>query len=171
MMEAPRYITISELHFGKFPNSGDFQCWRVNFKTEVCVSTLFPQLTMSWINEVEMAKSKDDLKTSQSIGGRRDFDFEMVDAMIASALRRIIFNTSFKRRVSIEEQRAQKHNRFLRGRQIACMIHDNFQATGACDAAQGQSDLFNICLQKDDVQDFDTRWDQILLGTSESVTS
>ena len=28
-------------------------------------------------------------------------------------------------------------------------------------------DLFNICLQNDDVQDFDARWDQILLGTSE----
>ena len=29
--------TISELHFGKFPDSGDFQFWRVNFKTEMCV--------------------------------------------------------------------------------------------------------------------------------------
>ena len=32
---------------------------------------------------------------------------------------------------------------------------------------QGLSDLFSICLQDDDVQDFDTRWDQILLGSSE----
>ena len=47
------------------------------------------------------------------------------------------------------------------------MIYDHFQAIGACDAAQGLSDLFNICLQSDDVQDFDTRWDQILSGTSE----
>ena len=36
MMETPKY-TISELHFGKFPDSGDIQCWRVNFKTDVCV--------------------------------------------------------------------------------------------------------------------------------------
>ena len=47
------------------------------------------------------------------------------------------------------------------------MIHDHFQATGPCDAAQGLSDLFNICLHDDDVQDFDTRWDQVLLTTSE----
>ena len=47
------------------------------------------------------------------------------------------------------------------------MIHDHFQATGLCDAAQGLSDLFNICLHDDDVQDFDTRWDQVLLTTSE----
>ena len=33
--------------------------------------------------------------------------------------------------------------------------------------APGLSDLFNICLQNDDAQDFDARWDQIFLGTSE----
>ena len=43
----------------------------------------------------------------------------MHDARIASALKRIISNTSFRSRVSVEEQRAQKYNRFLRGRQIA----------------------------------------------------
>ena len=31
------------------------------------------------------------------------------------------------------------------------------------------SDLFNICLQNDDVQDSDARWDQILSGTSEML--
>ena len=35
-METPKYTT-SKLQFGKFPDSGDFQCWRVNFKAEVCV--------------------------------------------------------------------------------------------------------------------------------------
>ena len=59
-MEAPSYA-ISGLHFGKVPNQDDFQCWRVNPKTEVCVTTSAPQLTMSWINEVEMAGSEDDL--------------------------------------------------------------------------------------------------------------
>ena len=84
----------------------------------------------------------------------------MLDARIASALRKIIFNTSFRRRVSVEEQRAQNYNRFLRRRQIAYMIHDHFQSTGAFDTAQGLSDLFNVCSQNDDVQDFDTRWDR-----------
>ena len=62
LMEAPRYA-FSELHVGKFPDPDDVQCWRVNFKTEVCVNTPFHQLTMSWINEVEMARSTDDLMT------------------------------------------------------------------------------------------------------------
>ena len=93
MMEVPR-CTISELHFGIFPDSGDFQCWRVNFKTEVCVSTPFLQLTMSWINEVEMSRSTDDLMMSQSIEGKSFPDFGMLVARITSALRKIIFNTS-----------------------------------------------------------------------------
>ena len=59
---------------------------------------------------MEMARSIDDLLTSQSIEGKSFPDFEMLDARIASALRKIIFNTSFRRRVSVEEQRAQKYN-------------------------------------------------------------
>ena len=47
------------------------------------------------------------------------------------------------------------------------MIYVHFQSTGASDTAQGLSDLLSICLQDADVQDFDTRWDQILLGTIE----
>ena len=100
-----------------------------NFKTEVCVTTPFPQLSMSWINEVEMARSMKNLMTSQSIEGRRAFpDFEMLDARIASPLRKIIFNTSFIYRVSVEERRAQEQNRFLTGRQIAYMINDHFSS-------------------------------------------
>ena len=54
------------------------------------------------------------------------------------------------------------------GRQIAYIICDHFQASGAYVAAQGLSDLFNICSQSEDVQDFDTRWDHVLLATSET---
>ena len=41
------------------------------------------------------------------------------------------------------------------------------RATGAHDAALDLSDLFNVSLQGDDIQDFDTRWDQALLPASE----
>ena len=73
-METPR-CAISELHFGKFTDPEDFQCWKVTFKTEVCVSTSTPELTMSWINEVEKGGSMDDLMTSQSIKGESFLDF------------------------------------------------------------------------------------------------
>ena len=74
---------------------------------------------MLWIKEVEMVESVDDLKSSRSIRGIPGPNFEVLDARIASALDRIIHNSHFKRRVSLEEQKAQKEDRFLRGRQIA----------------------------------------------------
>ena len=89
MMENRRH-PISELHFGKFPNSVDLQCWKANFKTEVCANSPCPTITMSWIKEVKIGKSIDDLVTSQSIEGRDFPDFEMLDAKIASALKKII---------------------------------------------------------------------------------
>ena len=63
-----------------------------------------------------------------------------------------------------------KDDQFLRGRQIVYMIYAHFRATGAYEAVQGLLDLFNIRLQNDDVQDFDTRWDQALLSGSDIHT-
>ena len=51
-------------------------------------------------------------------------NFEVLDARIASALNKIIHNSHFKRRISLEEQKAQKQDRFLRGRQIAYLIYE-----------------------------------------------
>ena len=42
--------------------------------------------------------------------------FEVLDARIASALNKIIHNSHFKRRISLEEQKAQKQDRFFLGR-------------------------------------------------------
>ena len=47
------------------------------------------------------------------------------------------------------------------------MIYGHFRATRAYEAVQGQSDLFKIRLQNDDVQNFDTRRDQAPLAASE----
>ena len=68
-MENPR-SRISDLHFDKFPDSSHFQCWKTNLKTEVCSKSGCPTIAMVWIKEVEVAKSVDDLVTSQSIEGR-----------------------------------------------------------------------------------------------------
>ena len=57
----------------------------------------------------------------------------MLDAKIASALNKIIQNSQFKKKVSLEVQKAQKEDRFLRGRQIAFMIYEYFRVTGAHD--------------------------------------
>ena len=73
----------------------------------------------------------------------------------------------FKKRISLEEQKAQMKDRFPRGRQIAHMIYEYFQVTGAHDAVLDFSDLFSVSLHGDDIQDFDTRWDQALSSTTQ----
>ena len=67
---------------------------------------------MRWTKEGEIAKSIHKLMTSRSIVGRNDFpDYDMFDAI--------------RKRVSVEGQRAQKYDRFLRRRQSANMIYGN----------------------------------------------
>ena len=44
------------------------------------------------------------------------------------------------------------------------MIYDNFRVTGAHDTVLDFADLFSITLRNDIVQDFHTRWDEILLS-------
>ena len=46
------------------------------------------------------------------------------------------------------------------------MIYEYFRATGACEGVQCPSDPFSRRLQDDNVQDFDTKWDQALLAAS-----
>ena len=88
----------------------------------------------------------------------KDFpNFEMLDTKIASALNKIIQNSQFKKQVSLEEQKAQKEDRCLRGRQIAFMIYDYFRVTGAHDTVLDYADLFSV---SDDIQEFDTRWSE-----------
>ena len=137
-------LQILDLHFDKFPTPATFACWKIRFKTEVCTCSQFPTEAMQWIKEVEMVDSVDDLRSSSSIRGISMPNFEVLDARIASALNKIIHNSHFKRRISMEEQKAQKQDRFLRGRQIAHLIYDYTRVTGAHDSVENYADLFTI---------------------------
>ena len=122
---------------------------------------------MHWIKEMEMVDSVDDLKSSSSIRGIQMPNSEVLDAMIASALNRIIHMTLFKK-VSLEEQQTPKEDRFRRGRQIAFLIYEYFWVTGAHDSVENYADLFAISLRNDDVQEFDSKWDGILLSMTKT---
>ena len=101
-------LQISDPHFDKFTTSATFACWKIRFKTEVCTCSQFPTEDMLWIKEVELVDSVADLKSSCSVRGIPTPGFEVLDAKIASALNRIIHNTHFKRRISLEEQKTPK---------------------------------------------------------------
>ena len=86
---------------------------------------------------------------------------------IASALIRIIHNIHFKKKISLEEMKAQKEDRFLPGRQIAYLIYEYFRVTGANDSVENYCDLFTIVLRNEDIQEFDSKWDEILLSMTQ----
>ena len=101
---------------------------------------------------MELVDSVDELRSSSSTRGISMPNFEVLDARIASALNRLIHNSHFKRRISLEEQKAQKQDRFLRGRQYS-------RVTGANDSVERYADLFTVVLRNDDIQEFDAKWD------------
>ena len=47
------------------------------------------------------------------------------------------------------------------------MIYDNFRVTGAHDTVLDYAFLFSVTLRDDNVQEFDTRWDEVLLSMSQ----
>ena len=122
------------LQISEFSTPPSFMCWKLRFKTQVSSCSGFPSDAMLWIKEVEMVDSVDELKSSRSVCGNNFPNFKLLDA------------------------KAKKEDRFLRGRQIACMIYDYFRVSGAHDTVLDYADLFSITLRNDKVQDFDTRW-------------
>ena len=123
---------------------------------------------MHWIKEVEMVESVDDLKSSRSIRGIPGPNFELLDARIASALNKFIHDTRFTRRISLEEMKAHKEDLFLRGRQIAYLIYEYYRDTGANDSVENHADLFTVVFRNDDIQEFDSKWDEILSSMTQT---
>ena len=96
-----------KLQFDAFPNPSSFLVWGARFKKQVSSGSDFSSEAMLWIKEVEMVDSVDELKSSRSVHGKDFLDFEMLDVKIASALNKIIQKSQFKKKVSLEEQKAQ----------------------------------------------------------------
>ena len=157
-------LQILDLNFDTFPTPATSARLKIKFKTEVCTCSQFPTEAMQWIKEVEMVHSVDELRSSSSIRGISMPNFEVLDARIASALNKIIHNSSSKGESVWRNKKAQKEDSFLRGRQIAYLIYDYFRVTGAQDSVENYADLFTISLRNDDIQEFDSKWDRILLS-------
>ena len=94
---------ISELQFDQLPSPQSFLVWTIRFKNQATTCSDFPSQAMLWIKEVEMVDSSEELKSSRSVCGKDFQNFEMLDARIASALNKIIQNSQFKKKVSLEE--------------------------------------------------------------------
>ena len=153
-------VQISDLHFDKFPNPATIACWKIRFKTELCTCSQFPTEAMLWIKEVEMVEPVDDLKSSRSVARTQGPDFEALYAKIASALNRIIQNTRFKKKVSLEENESPKR-RSLSPRKTD-RLPDLRVLPGHW--SENYAHMFTVVLRNDDIQEFDWKWDEILLS-------
>ena len=161
--EDQQRLQISDLHFDQIPTPATLACWKIRFKTEVCTCSQFPTEVMLSIKGVELVDSVDEFISSSSTRGIAMPNLEELDARIASALNRITQNTRFKRRINLEEQKAQKQDRFLRGRQIAYLIYEYFRVTRANHSVENCADLFTTGLRNDDIHEFDPKWDGIFM--------
>ena len=85
----------------------------------------------------------------------------------ASALNKIIQNTRFERKVSLEDMKAHTEDRFLRGRQNAYLTYEYFQVIGVNDSVEKYADLFAVVLRNHNFQEFDAKWDDILLSITQ----
>ena len=153
---------ISELQFDKFPTPSSFLYWKIRFKNEVTTCSDFPSEAMLWIKEVEMVDSVDELKSSRSIAGKNFPNLQKLDAKIASALNNIIQNSHFKKKVSLEEQESPEGGPVSTRK--TDRLHDLRLFSSHWRSVLDYADSFSITLRNDNVQDFDTRWDEILLS-------
>ena len=131
-------------------------------QNQVTTCSDFPSEAMLWIKEVEMVDSLDELKSSRSVYGKDFPNFEMLDAKIASPLNTIIQKFPVQEEGQPRGAESPKGGSvLLRGRKTAFMIYDYFRVTGAHDTVLDYDDLLSVTLRDDNVQEFDTRWDEV----------
>ena len=68
----------------------------------------------------------------------------MLNVNDATALKKILTNTNFKKKVYLEGQKAQKAGRCLRGRHIAYMVYGYFRIASTHESVLDFSDLMNV---------------------------
>ena len=113
---------------------------------------------------MELVDSVDELRFSSFTRGISIPNFEVLDSRIASVLNKIIHNSNFKRRISLEEQKNTEQDSFHRGRQITYLIYEYFRLWEANDFVENYADLFIISLRNDDIQEFDSQSNGIPLS-------
>ena len=106
-----------------------------------------------------------ELKSSRSVCGMDSSKFRVAGRDDCLCSEQDHPEANSRRRSVARNRKPEKKDRFLRGRQIAFMIYDYFRVTGAHDTVLDYAG-WNSTLHDDNSQDFDTRWDDVLLSMS-----
>ena len=162
IMEDPKKRE-ADAFLDKWLQPTEYRSWIISFNNEVSHSSQHPRATMLWIGQVEGAESVGDPSTLAFTTGRPIPDFENLDFKIASGLTKILKN--FKKQITTAERKAQSEKRSLTGRQIACMICDFHN-----EAIWDFRDLSKVQLNNDNVQPFNSKWDEALSAVTDRPT-
>ena len=113
-------LQTSEPQFDKFPNPSTFLCCQKDSGPRFANVPIFPQRQCyGWKKRRWSTQCRTWHHPSISIKGEDSPNIEMLDARIASALNKIIQNPFFIKKISLEEQKAQrKTDRFRNLRQL-----------------------------------------------------
>ena len=110
-------------------------------------------------NEDDAAGNMDEIKSSNS------FLEHLIKNM--RVLSRGCWSQISRGEPTLKNKRAQQDNRFLKGRQIDCMICDYFKISGTSEAPFDYNDLMRVQLKSDNMRGFDTKCDEVLLSMTE----
>ena len=111
---------------------------------------------MVWISEIESAKSITEPKTSKcTMEAELQSNFEVLDSKIASGLKNIINGDCFE--IIFIDKSAQKEKRFPTGRQAAWI-------SDADESDLDLDEILKVQLKNDNVQLFNTRWDETVIA-------
>ena len=91
----------------------------------------------------------------------------MLDAEIASALNRIIQNTRFRKKDQSGGNESSKRGSLSPKKTDRLPDREYFRVTTANDSVENYADLLTIVLRNDDIQEFDSKWDDILLSMTQ----
>ena len=99
-MVGPQRHQISKLQFDKFPDPHSYSVWKIRLIRQVTTCSDFPSDAMLWIKEVEMVDFIGRIVLAISLWK----EFSKFRDAIASVLNKIIQNSQFKKKVSLEAQ-------------------------------------------------------------------
>ena len=155
---------ISELQFDKFPNPQSFLVRKIRFKTQVTTCSDCPSDAMLWIKEVEMVDSLDELKSRDQFTGFSEFrDAGREDCLCSEQ-----DHPEFPVQEEGQPRGAESPKRGPVSTRKIDRLHDlrqlssdwrSWHSIGLC--------WFILCYSYDDnIQEFDTKWDEVLLSMS-----
>ena len=101
-----------------------------------------PSEAVSWIKKVDTVHSVEKLQSSRSVSGMNFPIIMNTGREDWCWVNKIIQNSNIKKKVGLEQQKAQKEDPFFRAKQISFMIYDNFRMTDAHDQVLNYAEVF-----------------------------